>query len=95
MSGACTCSSQTSHFNGFTYCAVCSTALMERSVKGHKILLCSSCGAMFVQPDEFASIYRYAGTTNGSQQLRELLSTIDKEEQTNEAMALETNTSSR
>lgn len=63
-----------------TYCARCNAALIERTEAGHKILLCASCGAMFVQIGE--NSYRYAGTTMGNQQLREVLAVIDKKEET-------------
>lgn len=75
------------------YCAMCSAPLLERTVSEHKILLCSLCGALYVQTGERK--YRYAGTTRGNQQLRELLAFIDaheKEVTQNETMALEIDT---
>lgn len=62
-----------------TYCVMCSTPMLERTVSGHKVLLCSSCGAMLLQVGE--NKYKYMGTTHGNQQLRELLAVIDKKEE--------------
>ena len=59
------------------YCAMCSDALLERTIEGHKVLLCSLCGAIYVQTSP--GNYRYVGTTNGNQKLRELLAYIDGE----------------
>lgn len=75
-------------------CVTCCAALLERTVSGHKVLLCPGCGNIFVQIPGSENRYRYAGTTHGNQYLRELLAFIDrKEEQDNATMAFETNTS--
>lgn len=60
------------------YCVMCSTALLERTVDNQKVLLCTSCGAILTELSE--GRYRYVGTTQGNQQLRELLVTIDEKE---------------
>jgi hypothetical protein len=58
---------------------MCRAAVFERTVQGYVILLCASCGAMYVKLSE--NKYRYVGTTHGNQQLREILAVIDKKEE--------------
>lgn len=63
-----------------TYCITCGNALTETTFNGHKVLVCTFCGAVVV---DTGGSYKYGGSFGGSVPARRFISDNKNKEVTN------------